>query len=109
MFAEEQHTAMTDVIANCFIEITTLTVSKQCILPVKHCGMRCKMLQPLEVEKPIYLFIYATECVEVDVFPVGSRSLAVLINGSDVPDNWYLCVRNQRNISSKHGSCTYQM
>ena len=41
------------------------------------------------------------------MFLVGSRSLAVPINGSDVPDNLYLCVRNQRNISSKHGSCAY--
>ena len=41
---------------------------------------------------------YARECVEVyngpHVFPVGLRSLAVPINGSDVPDNLYLCQKS---------------
>ena len=110
MLAEEQHTAMTDAIANCFIEITTLTVSKQCILPGKALWDALQDASTAGGGKgKANLPSYATECVEVynglRVFPVGSRSLAVPINGSDVPDNLYLCVRNQRNISSKRGSC----
>ena len=110
MFAEEHHTAMTDAIANCFIEITTLTVSKQCILPGKALRDALQDASTAGGGKA-NIPSYATECVEVyngpRVFPVGSRSLAVPINGSDVPDNLYLCVRNQRNIYSMHGSCAY--
>ena len=110
MFAEEHHTAMTDAISNCFIEITTLIVSKQCILPGKALWDALQETSTAgggKANSPSY----ATECVEVyngpRVFPVGSRSLAIPINGSDVPDNLYLCVRILRNISSKHGSYAY--
>ena len=33
--------------------------------------------------------------------------LAVPITGSEVPDSVYLCVRDQRNISTKRGSPAY--
>ena len=110
MFAEEHHNAMTDAIANCFIEITTLTVFKQCILMDKALWDALQDASTAGGGKA-NLPSYATQCVEVyngpRVFPVGSRSLAVPINVSDVPDNFYLCVRNQRNISSKHRSYAY--
>ena len=95
---------------DCFIEITTLTVSKQCILPGKALWDALQDSSTGGGGKA-NLPSYATECIEIynglRVFPVGSRSLAVPINGSDVPGNLYLCVRNQRNISSKHESCAY--
>ena len=108
MFAKEHHTTMTDAITNCCIEITTLT--KQCILPGKALWDALQDASTAGGGKA-NLPIYATECVEVyngpRVFPFGSRSLPVPINGSDVTDNLYLCFRNQRNISSKHRSCAY--
>ena len=63
MFAEEHHAAMTDAIANCFIEITTLTVSKQCILSGKAL---CDVLQDASTAGggKANLPSYATECVK---------------------------------------------
>ena len=83
MFAEEHHTTMTDAIVNCFIEVTMLTVSKQCILPG---NVLWDALQDASIigGGKANLPSYATECVEVynglHVFLVGSRSFAVPIN-----------------------------
>ena len=64
MFAEEHHTAMTDTIANCFIEITTLTVSKQCILPGKAMWDALQEASTAGGGKA-NLPSYAMKCVEV--------------------------------------------
>ena len=40
-------------------------------------------------------------------FPVSSTTLSVPVTGSEVPDDVFLCVREQSNIATKRGSTAY--
>ena len=80
MFAEEKHSANNDGISSCFLQITTVTVSKQCVVPSTALWKALHNASTAGGGKA-NLPSYPTKVVDVyngpRAFPVSSMSLAV--------------------------------
>ena len=110
MFAEEHHTTNTDAISSAFLEINMVTVSKPSVLPSKALWGMLHHAATTGGGKA-NLPSYPTRVSDVyngpHAFPGTSMVLVVPITGSEVPGSVYLCVRDQRTITSKMASLAY--
>ena len=110
MFAEEAHTANTDAISSSYLEITTVTVAKQCTVPSTDLWKALRDASTAGGGKGS-LPSYPAKVVDVyngpRTFPVTSTTLSVPVTGSEVPDDVFLCVREQSNIATTRGSTAY--
>ena len=110
MFAEEAHTANTDAISSSYLEITTVTVAKQCTVPSTVLWKALRDASTAGGGKGS-LPSYPAKVMDVyngpRSFPVTSTTLSVPVTGSEVPDDVFLCVREQSNIATKRGSTAY--
>ena len=110
MFAEGKHAVNTDAISSAFLEITRVTVSKQCGVPSTSLWGALHNAATAGGGKA-NLSSYPTKVVDMyndpRSFPATSMVLAVPITGSEVPDCVYLCVSDQCNISTKRCSPAY--
>ena len=107
-FAEEAHTANTDAISSSYLEITTVTVAKQCTVPSTDLW---KALRDASTAGGGKGSLPSSLVKVMDVYngrlPVNRTTLSVPVTGSEVPDDVFLCVREQSNIATKRGSTAY--
>ena len=103
MFAEEKHAVNTDAISSAFLEITTVTVSEQCGVPSTSMWGALHNAASAgggKANLPSYPTKVGDLYTGPRFFPTTSMVLAVPINGSEMTNCVYLCVRDQRNIST---------
>ena len=97
-FAKEAHTANTDAISSSFLEITMVTVAKQCTVPSTDLWKALRDASTAGGGKGS-LPSYPVKVMDVyngpRTFPVTSTTLNVPVTGSEVPDDVFLCVREQ--------------